>query len=37
LGEKTADVAAAMTDFKPADGWSPAVPRTGTASRVRQQ
>ena len=36
LGEKTADVAAAMTQFNPADGWSPAAPRTGTASRLRQ-
>jgi hypothetical protein len=36
LGEKTADVAVAMTEFTPADGWSPAVPHTGTASRVRQ-
>jgi hypothetical protein len=35
LGEKTADVALAMTDFTPADGWSPAVPHTGTASRVQ--
>jgi hypothetical protein len=36
LGEKTADIALAMTEFTAADGWSPAVPHTGTASRVRQ-
>ena len=36
LGEKTADIALAMTEFTPDDGWSPAVPHTGTAARVRQ-
>ena len=36
LGEKTADVALAMTGFNPADGWTPAVPHTGTASRAKQ-
>ena len=36
LGEKTADVALAMTEFNPADGWSAAVPHSGTASRVQQ-
>ena len=35
LGEKTGDVALAMTEFNPADGWSPAVPHTGTASRIQ--
>ena len=35
LGEKTGDVAMAMTDFNPADGWTPAVPHSGTASRTR--
>ncbi|MGA7241362.1 MAG: DUF2950 family protein [Bryobacteraceae bacterium] len=33
LGEKTGDVALAMTDVNPADGWSPATVQTGTASR----
>ena len=33
LGEKTGDVALAMTDVNPADGWSPAASHTGTASR----
>ncbi len=33
LGEKTGDVALAMTDVNPADGWSPAAPNTGTAAR----
>ena len=34
LGEKTGDVAWAMTEVNPADGWSPvAPPHTGTASR----
>jgi len=36
LGEKTGDVAVAMTEFNPADGWSPAMPHNGTASRVQQ-
>ena len=36
LGEKTADVASAMTGFNPGDGWTPAMPNTGTASRARQ-
>jgi hypothetical protein len=33
LGETTADAALAVTRVSPADGWSPAVPHTGTASR----
>jgi hypothetical protein len=36
LGEKTSDLALAMTGFTPADGWSPATPHAGTASRMRQ-
>ena len=36
LGEKTADVALAMTEFDPANGWNPAAPHAGTASRARQ-
>ena len=36
LGEKTADIALAMSGFTPANGWSPAVSHTGTASRARQ-
>lgn len=36
LGEKTSDVALAMTGFTPADGWTPATPHAGTASRMRQ-
>lgn len=35
LGEKTADVALAMTGFNPSDGWTPAMPNTGTASRTK--
>jgi hypothetical protein len=33
LGEKTGDVASAMTGVNPADGWSPTASHTGTASR----
>jgi hypothetical protein len=33
LGETTRDVAMSMTEFNPADGWSPVVPNTDTASR----
>lgn len=36
LGEKTADAALAISEFNPADGWTPAMPSTGTASRARQ-
>jgi len=36
LGEKTVDVAFAMSAFNPADGWSPAMPHAGTASRAQQ-
>jgi hypothetical protein len=36
LGEKTRDVASGMTEFNPADGWSPAMPQTGEASRDQQ-
>jgi hypothetical protein len=35
LGEKTGDVALAMTEVNPADGWSPAASHTGTASRSK--
>ena len=35
LGEHTTDVAAAMTDFNPADGWTSTSPSTGTASRAQ--
>jgi hypothetical protein len=36
LGEKTGDIALAMTEFKSAENWSPAVPHTGTAARIQQ-
>jgi hypothetical protein len=36
LGQKTGDVALAMTEFIPTDGWSVAVPHTGSASRAEQ-
>jgi hypothetical protein len=36
LGEKTPDVALAVTGFNPSDGWIPAMPSTGTASRAKQ-
>jgi hypothetical protein len=36
LGEKTASAAMAMSGFNPSDGWIPAMPHTGTASRTRQ-
>jgi hypothetical protein len=36
LGEKTAEIGLAMTEFNPADGWSPVTPHAGTASRDRQ-
>jgi hypothetical protein len=36
LGEKTRDIALAMTEFNPADGWSPAMPHTGEATRAQQ-
>jgi hypothetical protein len=36
LGEKTADVAVAITGFNPSDGWVPAMPNTSTASRAKQ-
>jgi Protein of unknown function (DUF2950) len=35
LGEKTGDVALAMAEVNPADGWSPTAEHTGTASRSR--
>ena len=35
LGEKTGDVAMAMTEFSPSDGWTPAIPHSGTASRTQ--
>jgi hypothetical protein len=36
LGEKTPDVAQSMTEVNPSDGWTPAIPNTGTASRAKQ-
>jgi Protein of unknown function (DUF2950) len=36
LGENTAEVAAAMTEVNPADGWSATGTHTGTAARVGQ-
>jgi hypothetical protein len=36
LGEKTGEVAQAMTEFNLADGWSPAVPHTGNALRAQR-
>ena len=36
LGEKTGDVALSLMEFKPAEGWSPVAPNTGTAARTRQ-
>ncbi len=36
LGEKTADAALAITEFNPSDGWTPAMPHSGTASRAKQ-
>jgi hypothetical protein len=33
LGERTGNMALAMTEVNPADGWSPAVPSIGTAAR----
>jgi Protein of unknown function (DUF2950) len=36
LGEKTGEVALAMTGFDLADGWGPAVPPTGNALRAQQ-
>jgi len=35
LGEKTGDVALAMSEANPADGWSPTVPHTGSAARAQ--
>jgi Protein of unknown function (DUF2950) len=35
LGETTGEIAAGMAEFNPADGWSPATARTGSASRSR--
>jgi hypothetical protein len=35
LGENTGTVALAMTGFNPSDGWIPAVPHSGTASRLQ--
>ena len=35
LGENTGSAALAMTEFNPSDGWIPAVPHSGTASRVQ--
>jgi len=36
LGEKTGDVALAMTEFNFADGWSPAVSHSGNALRAQR-
>jgi Protein of unknown function (DUF2950) len=36
LGERTADVAAAMTDYNPADGWTAANGLANTAARAEQ-
>jgi hypothetical protein len=36
LGEKTADIAAAMTEVNPAGGWNSTKPHAGTAARTRQ-
>jgi hypothetical protein len=35
LGEKTGELALAMTEFNLADGWGPAVPHTGNALRAQ--
>ena len=36
LGERTADQAAAMTEYNPADGWAPTSAPVGSASRMKQ-
>jgi len=36
LGEKTGEVALAMTEFNLADGWTPALPHTGNALRAQR-
>uniref|UniRef100_Q01Z71 DUF2950 domain-containing protein n=1 Tax=Solibacter usitatus (strain Ellin6076) TaxID=234267 RepID=Q01Z71_SOLUE len=36
LGEKTGELAMATTRFNPSDGWTPALPHSGTASRATQ-
>ena len=36
LGEKTGEVAKAMSEFNLADGWSPAVPHIGNALRAQR-
>ena len=35
LGEKTGEVALAMTSFNPAEGWSPSMPHTSEAERAQ--
>ncbi len=35
LGENTGTVALAMTAFDPSDGWTPAAPHSGAASRIQ--
>ncbi|HXA49141.1 MAG TPA: DUF2950 family protein [Candidatus Acidoferrum sp.] len=35
LGEKTGDVAMAMTEVTPGEGWHPVAPRTGSAARTQ--
>ena len=36
LGERTGDVAMAMTEFNPSDGWTTAMSHSGTASRANE-
>jgi Protein of unknown function (DUF2950) len=36
LGENTGNAALAMAEFNSSDGWTPAVPHSGTASRVQR-
>jgi len=36
LGEKTADLAANLAEYNPADGWTPATPHVTSASRTQQ-
>lgn len=35
LGEKTGDIAAALTEVTFSDGWSPVTPQTGSAARTQ--
>ncbi len=36
LGEKTAEIASAMNELNPADGWTPVVPHTGNVLRAQR-